>query len=137
MDDVIVNKAANIERCIQRVLEVYAGDPRSLDDLTKQDSIVLNLQRACEASIDLAMHIVSRKRLGVPQSSREAFELLAQAQLISEELMVSLKGMVGFRNIAVHHYQALRLEVVVQIIEERLDDISSFKRRALSLLDDP
>ena len=95
---------------------------------------MLNLQRACEVSIDLAMHIVSRQRLGIPQSSREAFELLAQAQLISPELMESLKGMVGFRNIAVHNYQALKLEVVVHIINERLDDFGRFKRCALSLL---
>ena len=137
MDDVIVNKAANIERCIQRVLDVYGGAPSALDDLTKQDSIILNLQRACEASIDLAMHIVSRKRLGVPQSSRDAFELLAKADLISEELMVSLKGMVGFRNIAVHNYQAMKLEVVVHIIEGRLQDLKTFKRCALSLLSEP
>ena len=137
MDDVILNKAANIERCLQRVLDVYGGAPSSLDDLTKQDSIILNLQRACEASIDLAMHIVSRKKLGVPQSSRDAFELLAQAHLISEELMISLKGMVGFRNIAVHNYQALKLEVVVHIIEERLHDLNAFKRCALSLLSSP
>jgi len=137
MDDVIVNKAANIERCIQRVLDVYGGTPSALDDLTKQDSIILNLQRACEASIDLAMHIVSRKRLGVPQSSRDAFELLAKANLISEELMISLKGMVGFRNIAVHNYQAMKLEVVVHIIEGRLQDLKTFKRCALSLLSEP
>jgi hypothetical protein len=47
MDDVILNKAAAIERCLHRVGEVYAGDDRNLrDDLTRQDSIVLNLQRA-------------------------------------------------------------------------------------------
>lgn len=38
--------------------QVYANDAGSLKDYTKQDSIILNIQRACEASIDLAMHIV-------------------------------------------------------------------------------
>ena len=135
MDNVILNKSANIERCLQRVREVYAGSQSSLDDLTKQDSIILNIQRGCEAAIDLAMHIVSRKKLGVPQSSREAFELLRDAGIISDELTSSLKGMLGFRNIAVHNYQALKLEVVVIIIEERLGDLEDFKRRALALLE--
>jgi hypothetical protein len=59
MDDVVLNKAATVERCILRAREVYAGDPAHLStDLTRQDSIVLNLQRACEAAIDLAMHLV-------------------------------------------------------------------------------
>jgi len=39
----------------------YEGHPNNLKDFTKQDSIILNIQRACETSIDLAMHIVSEK----------------------------------------------------------------------------
>ena len=63
MDDTVLNKAAAIERCLHRVREVYASDDRNLrEDLTRQDSIVLNLQRACEAAIDLAMHVVREHR---------------------------------------------------------------------------
>ncbi|MDQ0178297.1 uncharacterized protein YutE (UPF0331/DUF86 family) [Bacillus chungangensis] len=58
-NDVILNKINVIERCLIRIKEVYANDPSNLQDYTKQDSIVLNIQRACQASIDLAMHIVS------------------------------------------------------------------------------
>ena len=59
-DDVVLNKAANIERCLQRTLEEYAGDKQNLvANQTKQDAIVLNLQRACETSIDLAMYVIS------------------------------------------------------------------------------
>src|SRR5204862_3354274 len=59
MDDVVLNKAAIIERCVRRVREEHAGDDRRLtEDITRQDSIILNLQRACEAAIDLAMHLV-------------------------------------------------------------------------------
>jgi hypothetical protein len=37
MDDVVVNKAATIERCVARVREVYADDPEHLTrDLTRQ-----------------------------------------------------------------------------------------------------
>ena len=47
-DDVVLNKASTIERCLRRVREVYAANPANLnDDPTRQDSIVLNLQRAC------------------------------------------------------------------------------------------
>ena len=55
MNDVILNKTTTIERCIKRIHEVYEGNPENLTDYTKQDSIILNIQRACEASIDLAM----------------------------------------------------------------------------------
>ncbi len=65
--DVLYNKIEIIERCLIRIKEVYADDQKNLEDYTKQDSIVLNIQRAIEASIDIAMHIVSEKKLGIPK----------------------------------------------------------------------
>ncbi|MBV1821785.1 DUF86 domain-containing protein, partial [Bacteroidales bacterium MSK.15.36] len=106
-NDVIYNKIAIIERCINRINEVYNNNPDNLKDYTKQDSIILNIQRACEAAIDLAMHIVSEKKLGIPQNSRDAFEVLNSNNIIDNGLMKNLKSMVGFRNIAVHNYQAV------------------------------
>ena len=50
-NDVILNKISVIERCIKRIHEEYENNPKNLENYTKQDSIILNLQRACEASI--------------------------------------------------------------------------------------
>lgn len=52
-DDVLLSKAGIIERCVRRSNEEYTGHESALEtDHTRQDAIVLNLQRACEASID-------------------------------------------------------------------------------------
>ena len=132
MDDVVLNKAAIIERCVQRVREEYAGDSRNLTaNLTKQDAIILNIQRSCEAAIDLAMHLVRRYRLGLPQESREAFDLLVQAGHLPAALADSLRKMVGFRNIAVHDYQKLNLAIVQAIVEKHLKDLLSFAEHAV------
>jgi len=67
VDDILLNKTAIIERCLKRIEEEYVGHEGELEsDFTRQDSIVLNLQRACEAAIDAAMHLVRVHRLGVP-----------------------------------------------------------------------
>ena len=66
IDEVVLNKTQIIKRCLTRVREVYAGNPARLNDYTKQDSIILNIQRACETCIDLAMHVVAEKDLGRP-----------------------------------------------------------------------
>jgi uncharacterized protein YutE (UPF0331/DUF86 family) len=132
MDDVVLNKVAALERCLKRVREVHAGDDRNLrEDLTRQDSIILNLQRACETAIDLAMHLVRRERLGLPQESRDAFSLLADAQRLERPLAERLQRMVGFRNVAVHDYRALNLDIVAEIIRKHLDDLAEFGRMAL------
>ncbi len=127
MNDVIINKLATIDRCLSRIQEVYAqaGD-KFLSDYTKQDSVILNLQRACEAAIDLANYINKVKRLGVPQSSRDSFELLHKAGILSLEVSTNLKKMVGLRNIAVHDYQELNMAIVQFVVENHLVDFQHF-----------
>jgi uncharacterized protein YutE (UPF0331/DUF86 family) len=126
-NDVLINKASIIERCLVRIEQEYLGHEAELaTNFTRQDSIVLNLQRACEASIDAAMHLVRVKRLGVPQESREAFTLLHDAGIINEALKSRLQAMVGFRNVAVHDYRKLNLDVVRKIVEDHLGDFRTF-----------
>lgn len=131
-DDVLLNKAAAIERAVRRVREEHAGDDRNLlANQTRQDAIILNLQRACESSIDAAMHLVRVHRLGIPQQTREAFDLLEAAHLLDAGLADRLRKMVGFRNVAIHDYQKLNLEIVRRIAVDRLDDFLSFARLLL------
>lgn len=131
-DDVLLNKVATVERCLGRVNEEYAGHEREFArDQTRQDAIILNLQRACEASIDLAMHWIRRHRLGLPQDSRQAFAMLEEASLIDTATSEAMQAMVGFRNVAVHDYQTLNLDIVRAIIENRLEDFTKFTKTAI------
>ncbi len=132
VDDVVLNKAATIERCVARVREEYAlaGEDFAIS-FTHQDAAVLNIQRACEAALDVGHYLIRRDRLGVPQSARDVFALLAQAGRIESELAEALKKMVGFRNIAVHEYQRLLLPITESIITEHLDEFLQFTRSLL------
>lgn len=127
MNDVIINKAEIIERALKRTRETYE---RHYEDLEKsfdaQDVILLNLQRACEATIDMAMHIVPIRALGLPKDSKAAFDLLEQAGEIPAEQASKLKKMMGFRNIAVHDYRALDWAIVRSVIENSTHDIADF-----------
>lgn len=127
MPDVVLNKIQTIERCLKRIREEYVGFEDSFEENhTKQDSVILNLERASQASIDIATHIVKIKGLGLPNSSRELFDLLLENGIISEVICKQMQGMVGFRNIAVHDYQNLNLEIVVAIVEKHLGDFENF-----------
>ena len=39
-----------------------------------------------------------------------------------------MQAMVGFRNIAVHDYQAINIEIVRAIVEHHLEDLAAFAR---------
>lgn len=132
VDDVLINKAATIERCVKRAHEEYAKEPDSFaDDHTRQDAAILNIQRACEAALDMGQHLIRRERLGVPQSARDVFALLGSAGWIDVSQVKPLQNMVGFRNIAVHDYQALQLPIVVAIITRHLSDFTDYSKRLL------
>lgn len=134
-DNVLLNKAGIIERCIRRMREEYDADP-SLDNYTHLDAWTLNVERACQAAIDLAMHIVASERLGVPQSSADAFSLLRGAGKLDKDLAERLTRMTGFRNIAVHQYQTLDNSVIHYIMREGWRDFVALCH-ALGLRIDP
>lgn len=130
---VILNKFESVERCINRINEEYQNDSTNLNNLTKADSIMLNLQRACELVIDTAMYVVSNRHLGIAQSKKDAFEILLKNNLISEDTFKKMKGMIGFRNIAVHDYQDIDEDVLIDVLENHLEDLKDFVRQMLNL----
>lgn len=127
LNDIVINKVQSIQRCIRRAREEYrlAGDD-FYADYTRQDAAILNITRACEQAIDLANHVIKARSLGVPTSSAESFDLLTASGIIPPNLARSLQAMVGFRNVAVHQYQDLNVDIVKAIITTDLDDLLAF-----------
>jgi len=130
---VLLNKSATVERCVARAREEYAHNPATFaTDFTRQDAAVLNIQRACEAVLDMGQHLVRRHQLGVPQSARDVFTLLVRAHWIDDKLADALKRMVAFRNIAVHDYQSLLLPILVSVITLHLNEFLEFTQKVLT-----
>lgn len=130
---VILNKYETIEKCINRINEEYEGTPSNLEDYRRNDAIVLNLQRACQAVMDIAMYIVSTKALGMPHTNGDAFEILYRNNFIDEEVLRNMKGMIGFRNIAVHAYREVDDEILQEVIENHLEDLTGFAIQMLNV----
>lgn len=124
--DVILAKTGNIQRCLRRIREATDLKPDSLDDIDKQDIFVLNLQRAVEAAIDIAAHIVASEGLGLASTIKDNFKFLSEAGIIGEGLLKKMQAMVGFRNIAVHDYQAIDAAILKSILTNNLKDIEDF-----------
>jgi uncharacterized protein YutE (UPF0331/DUF86 family) len=129
MDEVVLNKCESIKRCIKRIEEDY--DDEFENNYTKQDAVILNIQRAIQQAIDLGAYIVKKYKLGLPKSSREIFEILEKEKIIDKSLSENLQKMVGFRNLAIHEYTNLNLEIVEYIIEERIFDLIDFQKRII------
>lgn len=130
--DVVLAKVAGIQKCLRRIKEVTGLFPERLDDLDAQDIFVLNLQRAIQSAIDLAAHIVASEGLGISDTIRGHFVLLENAKVITKTLSQKMQSMVGFRNIAIHDYQNLNIEILKAILSKHLKDLEQFYTTVLT-----
>ncbi|MEI7990508.1 MAG: DUF86 domain-containing protein [Chloroflexota bacterium] len=137
MNDVLINKIQSIQRCVERVHEEYDKNPGTFDtDFTSQDAAVLNILRACEQAIDLANHIIKLGRMGIPNSSVDSFDLIQRKNVISKELAEKLKNMVKFRNLIVHQYEEMDIEIVKSVIQKNLTDLGLYTDQVIAYFRD-
>lgn len=137
MKDIVVNKVQSIQRCIRRARdELERAGSGFREDYTRQDAAILNITRACEQALDLTNHIIKTHKMGIPTSSRESFDLLERQGVIPNDLAVKLRKMIGFRNTAVHQYQQLNIDIVIEIIRSGLDDLIAFTDAIIDFVDD-
>ena len=127
--DLVLAKVETLERSLARIdtARVRPG----LDALDRQDITVLNLQRAVQAMLDLAAHVVAREGLGVPEDLAACFALLERAGILDAELADRMRRMTGFRNVAVHEYRKLDPDIVDSIVHDRLGDLRAFAKTIL------
>lgn len=129
--DIIYAKVDSILKCLERIRQVTHLDPDSLENIDIQDIFVLNLQRAIQSAIDLAAHIAAAEGFGLPATLSDNFKLLEQHGILSPALTARMAAMVGFRNIAVHNYQNLDIDILKAILERHLVDLEAFTRAVL------
>ena len=125
------------------MLETYLGQLapyRGLDvesyqaDWKTQRIVDRTLHLAIETCMDVADHIVADRRLRVPETGAESFEILAEAGLLATSLGTALASMVGFRNILVHDYARLDPAIVVRVLQKDLTDIERFRYAVQALV---
>ncbi len=127
--EVIEQKLASLQRCLQRVQAALPADVQELEaDFDKQDIVSLNLSRAVQLTVDMGAHLLSQQAGASPTTMGQTFDLLAQQGVLDQGLASRLKKSVGFRNIAVHNYDRINWAIVHSIVKNHLGDFSEFAR---------
>jgi uncharacterized protein YutE (UPF0331/DUF86 family) len=125
--DLILRRLAFLETYLEQLAPYREMDLAAYQrDWKTQRVIERTLHLAIETCMDLADHIVADRRLRVPETGAESFEILAEAQLLPRDLGDALAKMVGFRNILVHDYTRLDPAVVVRVLREDVLDLQRF-----------
>ncbi|MCB1935979.1 MAG: DUF86 domain-containing protein [Nitrosomonas sp.] len=130
MDTVIlIEKLESLRRCIRRIEDKKPIDIDQLkQDIDLQDILVLNLTRAVQLAVDIGSHIISQSEQTTPKTMGDIFAVLQQMGAISAQTRTQLKKAVGFRNVAVHQYEAINWEIVYAVCEQSIQDFRQFAR---------
>jgi uncharacterized protein YutE (UPF0331/DUF86 family) len=124
---IVERKLDSLRRCLTRIAAKRPVGVEVLEqDLDLQDVLVLNLSRAVQICVDLASHLLADTNLPPPDTMGEAFDRLAQAGIIDTSLAMKMKKAVGFRNIAVHAYEAISWQIVFAIATQGLGELERF-----------
>jgi len=88
-------------------LDVYARTVSRAQLESNVDSWLMvsrALELVARCCVDLALEMVSKRGLGVPDTYRDAFVRLAQSDVLSQSLSLHLQGWAGLRNVLAHLY---------------------------------
>lgn len=123
--DLVAKKLARIATCLHE-LRTLAAPERLRIDVREERFVERTLQIAIQSALDVASHVVSDERLGEPETNRALFRLLARTGAISEELASRLAEMAGFRNVLVHGYDEIQIDIVEDVVRNHLGDLDDF-----------
>lgn len=135
---VVEQKLESLRRCLLRIETKCPADPEQLEaDFDLQDIVSLNLSRSVQLCVDIGAHLIAGMNTPPPDTMGQTFDILAREGVLSLELAGSLKKAVGFRNIAVHSYNAINWQMVHRIAHDHLGDFTAFARVVAGRLDSP
>jgi uncharacterized protein YutE (UPF0331/DUF86 family) len=84
------------------------------------------LQVAIECVIDIGNEIISSLQLKRPERYRDIPYILSEAKIIPKTFAEKIASMIGFRNLLVHDYASINLNLVYEFLQTKLPDFESF-----------
>ena len=124
---VIGEKLISLNRCLERIkLHTPTSVETLQNDFDAQDIISLNIQRAVQISVDIAAHILAEQLHEQTPTMAETFLALSRHGLLDSQLASRLAKAVGFRNIALHEYNTLDMNILYSIITKEIGCFDEF-----------
>ena len=133
--ELVLRKLADLDQYVTQMGEFRGVTPEEYrEDWKTQRIIERTLQMAIEVCADVANHIIADRGLRMPSTYAEAFEVLADAGILTAAQREAMVRMSGFRNLIVHEYARIDAAMVVRVLQERLGDFAAFKATILRVL---
>jgi uncharacterized protein YutE (UPF0331/DUF86 family)/broad-specificity NMP kinase len=117
----IDQKIEEIQRFLEELESVLPIDFEDYKtDWKTRDICERHFEKIIEGATDLAFLVINKLQLKNPESDKQAFEILSQENIISEELSQRLKDAKGMRNIIAHEYGRIDDELVFEAVTQEI-----------------
>lgn len=137
LEDVISQRFEALNTAIEH-LEELKQEQISLSEFLQnwriQSMVLHNLQIAIQAVIDIGNAIIAERGYCIPENNRTIIEILGEYEILPESFCERISGMVGFRNIIVHEYTSINLQIVYHLWQESMSDFREYARYIASFV---
>jgi uncharacterized protein YutE (UPF0331/DUF86 family) len=119
-------------------MEESLRDLRLLADRSADDLAAAPLERAAaerlvqvvvDLAVDVNSHLVVASGAAAPETGRESFPAAAAIGALDDELAERLAPSAGLRNLLVHRYADIRLDLLAAGVAATLEDFPSYIRQ--------
>lgn len=110
---------------------------RSAEDLRRDPDLRSGVERGlrlrAQNALDVATHLAAAAGYDAPDHAT-ALDRLAEMGVLPSDFVRRFRSVAGFRNVLVHGYLELDLELVARLLAEGLGDFGAFAARVERLL---
>ncbi|MEM3398051.1 MAG: DUF86 domain-containing protein [Nitrososphaerota archaeon] len=125
--NLVVAKLSKLREYIGFLKELQAVSREDLvRDFKIRGAIERYLQVSIECMIDVGNEIISSLQLQRPERYRDIPYILAKAGIIPKDYAETMASMIGFRNLLVHDYASINLDLVYEFLQTKLSDLNAF-----------
>lgn len=124
---VILKKFAVMNNEISRLRELCPLTTERLEnDHFLKHGIERSLQICVEVVVDVAQRILALEGQSPAPTAFDALNVLESMDVLVDA--ARYRAMIQFRNFVVHRYEQVDTAVLIDILENRLDDLTAFQR---------
>lgn len=137
LDVAVIQRRLN--HLAKSVKKLEAWQDTSLEQLESDEgvdwTVLHGLQICIQAVLDISAHLIAGSGEAVPDQYRSGISELSRLKILPAEFAERIAAMAGFRNILVHQYLDVDMEIVKHILDDRLDDFEAFGQYIQRYLD--
>jgi len=136
MKNEVLNKLERLQKYIKMLNSYKKYSFQDInEDFTLRGAIERYLQLSLECCIDIGEIIISSRGLRKPETYKEVIEILGEEGILPEEFAERFAEAAKFRNVLVHMYAEIDVELVHEILQNNLGDFDEFAKHIARYLE--